>query len=50
MNTGPGLHLGNDTDQSAEVSECPFSFLISAHREDLLQTRKKKKQKKTRQL
>lgn len=46
MNTGPGLHLGNDIDQSAEVSERPFSFLISAHCEDLLQTRKKKKKKK----
>ena len=42
MNTGPGLHLWNDIRQSAEVSECPFSLLISAHREDPLQTKKKK--------
>lgn len=38
MNTGSGLHLWNDIGQSAEISEFPFSFLISAHGEDLLQT------------
>lgn len=42
-NTGPGLHLWNDIRQSAEVSECPFSLLISAYREDPLQTTKNKK-------
>lgn len=31
MNTGSGLHLWNDIGQSAEISESPFSFLISAH-------------------
>lgn len=42
-NTGSELHLWNDIGQSAEISECPFSFLISAHCEDLLQTGKRKK-------
>lgn len=36
MNTGLGLHLWNDIGQSAEISECPFSFLISAHCEDFI--------------
>lgn len=43
MNTGSGLHLWNDIGQSAEISESPFSFLISAHGEDLLQTGGEKK-------
>ena len=43
MNTGPGLHLWNDICQSAEVREGPFSLLISAYREDPLQTTGKKK-------
>ena len=42
MNTGPGLHLWNDICQSAEVREGPFSLLISAYREDPLQTTGKK--------
>lgn len=42
MNTGLGLHLGNNIGQSAEISECPFSSLIPAHCEDLCKPRGKK--------